>query len=62
MLDRVLGNPLVGLSPWIAYSIVEGKGRLEVSAAVALGIAIATIASHAYRVARANPILALRYE
>jgi len=29
---------------------------------LALGIAIATIASHALRVARANPILALRYE
>jgi len=29
---------------------------------LALGIAIATIASHAFRVARANPILALRYE
>jgi putative ABC transport system permease protein len=29
---------------------------------LALGIAIATISSHAFRVARANPILALRYE
>ena len=29
---------------------------------LALGIAIATIASHAFRVARANPIMALRYE
>jgi putative ABC transport system permease protein len=29
---------------------------------LALGIAVATIASHAFRVARANPILALRYE
>jgi putative ABC transport system permease protein len=29
---------------------------------LALGIAIATIAGHAFRVARANPILALRYE
>ena len=29
---------------------------------LALGIAIATIASHAFRVARANPILSLRYE
>jgi putative ABC transport system permease protein len=29
---------------------------------LALGIAIATIAGHAVRVARANPILALRYE
>ena len=29
---------------------------------LALGIAVATIASHAFRVARANPIFALRYE
>jgi putative ABC transport system permease protein len=29
---------------------------------VALLIAIGTIAGHAFRVARANPILALRYE
>jgi putative ABC transport system permease protein len=29
---------------------------------LAFGIAIATISSHAFRVARANPIVALRYE
>jgi hypothetical protein len=40
VLDRVLANPLVGLSPWILYSLVEGKGRLEVSAALALGLAV----------------------
>jgi hypothetical protein len=39
-LDRVLANPLVGLSPWILYSVIEGKGRLEVSAASALGLAL----------------------
>jgi hypothetical protein len=33
----VLANPLVGLSPWIVYSLVEGEGRLELSAALALG-------------------------
>jgi putative ABC transport system permease protein len=32
------------------------------AAALALVIAIGTIASHAFRVARANPIHALRYE
>jgi hypothetical protein len=37
VLDRILANPLVGLAPWIVYSIVEGEGRLELSAAVALG-------------------------
>lgn len=39
MIDKVLGNPLVGLSPWIVYSIVEGEGRLEVSAGLALAVA-----------------------
>ncbi|MDO8189083.1 hypothetical protein Q5424_25690 [Conexibacter sp. JD483] len=40
LLDTLLGNPLVGLAPWIVYSLVEGEGRLELSAAVALGIAL----------------------
>ncbi|MDO8211641.1 hypothetical protein [Conexibacter sp. CPCC 206217] len=40
MLDVVLANPLIGLAPWIVYSLVEGEGRLEESAAVALGIAL----------------------
>lgn len=39
-LDRMLDNPLVGLAPWILYSVVEGKGRLELSAAVAFGLAV----------------------
>jgi hypothetical protein len=34
-----MGNPLVGLSPWILYSLVEGEGRLELSAGLALGLA-----------------------
>ena len=33
-----------------------------IAAAIALGIAIATVVGHAVRVARANPIHALRYE
>lgn len=40
IIDVVMGNPLVGLSPWILYSIIEGPGRLEVSAAAALGLAL----------------------
>ena len=39
-----------------------GPTPFLLAGALALGIAIATIASHAFRVARANPILALRYE
>ena len=33
-----------------------------IAAAIALGIAIATVVGHAVKVARANPIHALRYE
>jgi hypothetical protein len=43
LLDTILANPLVGLSPWILYSIVEGEGRLELSAALALGLAAAIV-------------------
>lgn len=42
-LDALLANPLVGLSPWIVYSLLEGDGRLELSAAVALGLAAALV-------------------
>lgn len=42
-LKRILANPLVGLSPWILFAIVEGKGRLELSAAVALGLAVVIV-------------------
>jgi hypothetical protein len=44
VLDRVMANPLVGLSPWILYSLVEGENRLELSAALALGLAVAILA------------------
>jgi hypothetical protein len=40
LLDRIMGNPFVGLAPWILYGIVEGPNRLEASAAAALGLAI----------------------
>lgn len=39
-VDALLANPLVGLAPWIVYSLVEGEGRLELSSAIALGIAL----------------------
>jgi hypothetical protein len=44
VLERVMANPLVGLSPWILYSLVEGENRLELSAAVALGLAVVILA------------------
>jgi putative ABC transport system permease protein len=42
--------------------IALGPMPFLIAAALALGIAIATVAGHAFRVARANPIHALRYE
>jgi hypothetical protein len=43
LLAKILGNPLIGLSPWIVYSLVEGDGRLELSAAVALAVAVVIV-------------------
>lgn len=40
MIDKLLKSPLVGLSPWIVYALVEGEGRLELSAAIAFGAAL----------------------
>jgi len=42
-LDAVMANPLVGLAPWIVYSLVEGQSRLELSSALALGSAVAIL-------------------
>jgi putative ABC transport system permease protein len=39
-----------------------GPTPFVVAGLIALAIAIGTIAGHALKVARANPILALRYE
>jgi len=35
-----MANPLVGLAPWIVYSVLEGPSRLELSSALALGVAV----------------------
>ena len=42
--------------------IALGPVPFLLAAALALGIAVATVAGHAIRIARANPIHALRYE
>ena len=39
-----------------------GPTPFAVAGLIALGIAVGTIAGHAVRVARTNPIVALRYE
>ncbi|HEY4277057.1 MAG TPA: hypothetical protein VGM91_02495 [Conexibacter sp.] len=43
VVDVVLGNPLVGLSPWIVYSLIEGDGRLELSSGIAFGMALVIV-------------------
>jgi hypothetical protein len=43
IVDAVLDNPLVGLSPWIVYALIEGGGRLEESSAIAFGVALAVV-------------------
>lgn len=43
IVDALLANPLVGLAPWIVYSLVEGEGRLEESSAIAFGLALAIV-------------------
>lgn len=45
-IRELLANPLVGLSPWILYAIVEWKGRLELSAALALGLAVVIVSAN----------------
>jgi len=42
--------------------ITLGPGPFVLAAAIALGIAVATVVGHAIKVARSNPIHALRYE
>jgi len=42
--------------------IALGPVPFLAAAAIALGIAVATVVGHSVRVARANPIHALRYE
>lgn len=43
IVDVVLASPLVGLSPWIVYALIEGGGRLEESSAIAFGVALAVV-------------------
>jgi putative ABC transport system permease protein len=50
---------------WLnTFDVRIGLGPIPflLAGGLALGIAITTIASHAFRVARANPVIALRYE
>ncbi|WP_406000975.1 hypothetical protein [Streptomyces sp. NBC_00829] len=39
-LDSLLDSPLIGMSPWILFSVLVGPGRFEVSVVLALAAAV----------------------
>ncbi|MFD7031392.1 hypothetical protein ACFWAR_25535 [Streptomyces sp. NPDC059917] len=39
-----LENPVVGMAPWIVFSLLVGPGRFEIAVGIALGTALALIA------------------
>jgi hypothetical protein len=40
---NLLNSPLLGFAPWIALSVLEGPGRIELAAAVALAMSLAFV-------------------
>lgn len=45
LVSKFLSSPISGLLPWITFSLIEGEGRLELSAGVAFGIALALLSA-----------------
>jgi hypothetical protein len=43
LLTRLLDSPFLGFAPWIALSVLEGPGRLELAAGVALAMSVAFV-------------------
>jgi hypothetical protein len=46
---NILNSPLLGFAPWIALSILEGPGRIELAAAVALAMSVLVVAIDRFR-------------
>ncbi|WP_414507409.1 hypothetical protein [Streptomyces sp. NEAU-L66] len=42
-LSQFLDSPVIGMSPWIAMSVIVGPGRFELAVAVALALAVALV-------------------
>ncbi|MEU5209176.1 hypothetical protein [Streptomyces sp. NPDC020742] len=42
-LSQLLDSPVIGMSPWIAMSILVGPGRYEVAVGVSLALAVALV-------------------
>ncbi|MGW0749561.1 hypothetical protein [Streptomyces sp. NPDC002587] len=43
-VSRILENPVIGMAPWIAFSLLAGPGRFEIAVGIALATATALIA------------------
>ncbi|QES47448.1 hypothetical protein DEJ50_06025 [Streptomyces venezuelae] len=44
-LAGFLENPVVGMAPWIVFSLLVGPGRFELAVGLALGVTVALIAA-----------------
>ncbi|WP_435260513.1 hypothetical protein [Streptomyces sp. 1222.5] len=44
-LNRVLASPVVGMSPWIVFSLLVGPGRFEIAVALALACTVVLVAA-----------------
>ncbi|MGW7635749.1 hypothetical protein [Streptomyces decoyicus] len=42
-LSRLLGSPVIGMTPWIAMSVLVGPGRYELAVGVSLALAVAIV-------------------
>ncbi len=49
LIDKVLGSPLAGLSPWIVLSVLAGPGRVEEAAAVTLAMSVGLVVLSKWR-------------
>ncbi|MFF4581332.1 hypothetical protein ACFY15_23550 [Streptomyces sp. NPDC001373] len=44
-VSDILENPVVGMSPWIVFSLLVGPGRFEIAVGIALGITLVLVAA-----------------
>ena len=42
-LSHFLDSPVIGMSPWIAMSVIVGPGRFELAVGIALALAVALV-------------------
>lgn len=42
-LSHLLDSPVIGMSPWIAMSVLVGPGRFELAVSIALALAVAIV-------------------